>query len=139
MPYPITKLPDAELALIQYLRTRSELTAYVPADRIMTTLPPKPVADVPYVLIKRIGGSQEWWGRIDHAAIQVDVIGGSRYNCQTAVRAVRATILAIAGDQVDEATLVSASEEVGPQWMPDMVPVPPVSRFVARFQVLLHP
>lgn len=139
MPSPINNLPDAELALIQYLRARTEVTNSVAANRIITTLPPKPVADAVYVLIKRIGGSQEWWGRIDHAAIQVDVYGGSRYNCQYAARIVRAAVLAIAGDQVDEATLVSASEEVGPQWMPDMVPVPPVSRFVNRFQVRLHP
>lgn len=136
MAFPVSVLPDGELALIQYLRSRTEVTALVPADRITTTLPPKP--DYPVVLVKRIGGTSVAWQRIDEPAFQVEVVGGSRYQCQELARTVRACILAIYNDAVAEAVLVSAAEEVGIQWIPDQVVVPPLSRFVARYQVLLH-
>ena len=136
MAYPISVLPDAELAILQYLRAQSVVTDLVPAERITTALPKQPV--YPHVTVKRIGGTAVAWQRVDSAALQVDVWGGSRYECQQIIRTVRAALLAIYGDKVDEANLVSASEEVGPQWIPDTVMVPPLPRFVARFQVLLH-
>jgi len=46
--------------------------------------------------------------------------------------------MAIANDTVTEGVLVSASEEVGPQWIPDAVVVPPLPRYVARYRVILH-
>lgn len=136
MAYPITVLPDSELALIQYLRSKTELTALVPAERITTALPPQPT--YPVVLIQRIGGQALAWQRLDEPAYQVDVVGGSRYQCQQIARTVRACILAIFNDVVSEATLSSASEEVALQWMPDDVVVPPLSRFTARYRVILH-
>lgn len=129
-------LPDAELALIQYLRTRSEVTSLVPAARITTVRPKTPT--YPLVLIQRIGGESLAWNAIDEAAYQVDVVGGSRYDCQKLARTIAACILAIANDTVSEGVLVSAQEEVGPQWVPDSVVVPPLPRFVARYRVLLH-
>lgn len=134
-----TVLPDAELAIIQFLRAQTAVTALVPASRITTTLPPKAV--YPAITVKRTGGLPIHFARVDEAAIQVDCWDdyGKRYECQQVARTVRAAILAIYGDQVDEANLVSASEEVGPQWLPDTVTTPPLSRFVARFQVRLHP
>jgi len=136
MAYPITVLPDSELALIQYLRSKTELTALVPAERITTALPPQPT--YPVVLIQRIGGQALAWQSLDEPAYQVDVVGGSRYQCQQIARTVRACILAIFNDVVSEATLSSASEEVALQWMPDDVVVPPLSRFTARYRVILH-
>lgn len=136
MSYPVNVLPDSELALIEYLRGRSEITALVPAARITTTLPPKPT--YPVVLIQRAGGLADAWQQIDEPAFQVDVVGGSRYQCQQLARTVRACILAIFNDAVTEAVLVSASEEVAIQWFPDTVVTPPLSRFVARYRVLLH-
>jgi hypothetical protein len=137
MPAPVNVLPDAELAVIQYLRARSEVTALVPADRITTTLPPKPT--YPVVLIQRIGGVAPVWQRLDEPAIQVDVVGGSRYDCHKLARTVRACLMAIRNDTVTEGVLVLVAEEVALQWMPDMVPVPPLPRYTARFTVLLHP
>jgi len=136
MPAPINVLPDAELALIQYLRSRFEIYSLVPADRITTTIPPEPA--YPLIQVMRIGGRSTSWGLIDEPAFQVDVYGGSRYVCQRIARTVRACILAIANDTVSEGTLASGSEEVGIQWMPDSVVVPPLPRFVARYRVLLH-
>lgn len=137
MANPISVLPDAELALIQYLKAQPLVTALVSGERITTTLPPKP--SYPHVTIKRVGGTAVAWQHIDSAALQVDVWGGSRYDCQRIARTIRAAIVAIYNDQVNEAILVSGFEEVGPQWLPDTVTVPPLSRFTARFQVLLHP
>ena len=135
MAYPVNVQPDGELALIQYLRSRSELTNLVPAERITTRRKSEP--DYPLVLVMRIGGLANNW-QIDSPAFQVEVIGGSRYQCQQIARTIRACILAIRNDTVPEAVLVSGSEEVGIQWMPDSVVVPPLPRFVARYQVLTH-
>lgn len=135
MAYPVNVLPDGELALIQYLRSRTEVTALVPAERITTTRPAEPT--YPLVTVMRIGGLANNW-QIDEPAFQVEVIGGSRYQCQQIARVVRACILAIRNDVVTEATLASGFEEVGIQWIPDSVVVPPLPRYVARYQVLMH-
>jgi hypothetical protein len=136
MPNPISVLPDGELAVIQYLRARSQVTALVSADRITSALAPQPT--YPVVIVKRIGGLANAWQRVDDVALQVEVIGGSRYQCHELARTVRACIMAIFNDTVSEAVLVSASEEVGIQWMPDEVVVPPLPRYVARYGVLIH-
>ena len=136
MAMPVHILPDAELALIQYLRSRTEVTNLVPADRITTVRPPEPT--YPLIQVMRIGGGSTSWGHIDEPAYQVDVIGGSRYQCQRIARTIRACILAIANDTVSEGTLASGSEEVGIQWIPDSVVVPPLARYVARYRVFLH-
>lgn len=136
MAFPITVLPDAELAVIQYLRSRTEVTSLVPADRITTTRPPSPT--YPLVTVMRIGGLATAWQQIDEPALQVDVVGGTRHQCQEIARTVRAALLAIRNDTVSEGVLASASEEVGPQYLADNVVVPPLPRFVARYQVRLH-
>lgn len=136
MALPAIVLPDAELAVLQYLRSRTEVTTLVPSTRITTIRPKSPT--YPLVLVKRIGGTSTAWNAIDESAIQVDVIGGTRFACQKLARTVAAVLLAIANDTVSEATLSSAYEEVGLQWMPDDVVVPPLPRYVARYRVLLH-
>lgn len=138
MSYPINVMPDDELAILQYLRSVSVVTALVPAARITTELPAQAV--YPAVTIKRAGGTAAQWQRIDEPAIQVDVYGPeSRYDCKKLAQTVRAAILAIANDVVAEATLVSAYEELGPQWFPDTeLSVKPLPRYTARYRVLLH-
>lgn len=136
MPYPLSVLPDAELALIQYLRGVSEVTALVPAARVTTQLAPSPV--YPVVLISRAGGSPVVWQAVDEPSLQVDVLGVDKASCSLLMRTVSAAILAIRNDVVAEAVLSSASVEVGPSWLPDTIPVPPIPRYVARFSVLMH-
>jgi hypothetical protein len=138
MPYPIVAMPDDELALIQYLRTVPEVTALIPGARITTELPPTPT--YPVILIQRAGGVAVNFRGIDEPALQGDVIAdaGQRRACKVLMLNVRAAILAIANDVVPEAVLSSASEEVGPQWMPDTVVTPPLPRYHARFRVVLH-
>ena len=138
MALPVNVAPDAELALIQYLRSRTEITSLVPSARITTTRPTSPT--YPLILVQRIGGTSLAWNAIDEAAYQIDVVAGvdDRYLCQRIARTIAGCVLALANDNVTEGVLASASEEVGPQWMPDMVVVPPLARFVARYRVLLH-
>jgi len=131
-------LPDAELAVIQYLRSRSEITSLVPSERITSAIPPNPT--FPLVLVQRVGGTSLSWNAIDDAAIQIDVYGAvdKRYDCQKITRTIAGCVLAIANDTVTEGVLSSASEEVGPQWVPDNSVVPPLPRYVSRYRVLLH-
>lgn len=135
MAYPIVVQADDELALLQYLRSRSEVTALVAAANIILELPPNPV--YPYVLVLRAGGSSVA-PDIDDSALQVDVLGPTRGTSKRLALAVRAAILAIANDVVSEAVLSSASEEIAPQWMPDTIPVPPQPRYTARYRIILH-
>jgi hypothetical protein len=135
MPYPIAAQADDELALLQYLRTITTVTALVPVANVIQELPPSPT--YPYVLIQRAGGDQVA-PDIDDAAIQVDVLAETRGAAKRLALAVRAAILAIANDQVPEAVLCSAAQEIGPQWLPDTVPTPPQPRYTARYSIILH-
>jgi Protein of unknown function (DUF3168) len=134
---PIVVMPDAPFSVIEYLRSKAEVTNLVPGSRITTAFPPNPV--FPLVQIQRIGGKSLVKEYVDEPSIQVDVYGGTQEQCSLIMRTVRAAILAIQNDIVSEGVLVSGFEETGPAWLPDTVPTPPLSRFVARFQILVHP
>lgn len=136
MALPVNIAPDGELALIQYLRSRSEITDLLSADRITTQRPQTPT--YPLILVSRIGSQSLAWNALDEVAFQVDVVGDTRYNCQKIARTIAGCVLAIANDTVSEGVLASAFEEVGPQWLPDTVVVPPLSRYVARYRVIIH-
>ena len=136
MPYPITPLPDDELAILQYLRGVPEVVALVPAARIVTELPSPAV--YPVVLVSLVGGTPVVPQAIGEPAFQVDVVGGAKQVCKRLMLTVDAAICAIANDVVPEATLASASQEVGPSWLPDTIPVPPIPRYTARYRVVLH-
>ena len=141
--YTLDVLPDPTLSVISYLKSISEVTALIAGDHILTAIPTKP--DYPYILVQQAGGKGNW-PAIDVVAIQVDVLGGTQSRCNHIARTVRAAIWAIANDSVtvssDGSTLtvvlVKGEDESGPSWMPDMVPVPPLSRYTARYAVTLH-
>lgn len=137
MPRTLRVLPDAPMAVVQYLRLRSEVTALVPSDRITTAIAPQPT--YPVVIVQRIGGIALAKENIDEAAIQISVFGGSQYQCSTLARTIRAAISAIQNDTVSAGVLVSGWEESGLAWLPDETTTPPLSRFVARYQVITHP
>lgn len=134
MPDTVYVLPDPLLALLQYLRARPEVTALVPSANILTELPPIPA--YPYVLLTWAGGDGIW-PAVDDSAIQVDVLGGTKPSCGLLARTVRAAVWAIRNDTVAAGTLGSGSEELGPQWFPDTLPVPPLPRYTARYRVIL--
>lgn len=136
MPNPIVDMPDDEFALLQYLKARPEVLALIPAAQMRTELPANPT--YPMVLITRAGGGAHDRGSIDEPAIQTDVVGGDKRTCKRIAQRVRAAYLAIANDVVDEAVLVSASEEIGLTWFPDAIPTPPIPRYTMRHRLLLH-
>lgn len=138
MPFPLATFPDDELALIQYLRSVTEVTSLVPGAHITTELPSSPV--YPVVLVQRAGGVAVNPRGVDDAALHVDVIAdaGQRRACKVLAQTVRAAILAIANDTTSEGVLSSGAEEIGPQWLPDTIPVPPLPRYTARYRVALH-
>lgn len=138
MANPIYVQPDPVLALIQYLRGIAELTTVTPAAKVVSELPSSPDYSTPYVIVQRAGGTGIW-PALDEPAMQVDTVGGSKVLCGLAARTVRAALWAIANDIVPAAVLVSGVDEMPPSWMPDMVPVPPLPRYTARYRVLMHP
>jgi len=135
VPYPRAVLPDGVLAVQQYLRGLAEVTALIDAAKIVTELPKAPV--YPYVIVQWAGGLGHW-PAMDEPAIQIDVIGGTKFACGLLTRTVRAAMWAIANDVVPEGVLVSGQEEVAPSWLPDTIPIPPLPRYVARYRVLTH-
>lgn len=135
MAFPISPLVDDELALIQYLRGVTAVTDLIPGGRITTELGDKPV--YPVVLVNRSAGVTIAPG-IDEPALQIDVIGGTKAQCKALTQTVRAAVLAIANDTVPAGVLVSADEEMGPSWLPDTVPIPPLPRYVFRVRLLTH-
>jgi len=145
VPYPIVAFPDATLAVIQYLRSRPEVTDLIDPGNIGPRLPDTP--SWPQVMIHRGGGTPVTRQWVDDAAIQVDAMipaDPAQYpdgpkQCADLIAAVVACLSAIADDTVPEAVLCGARIDVGPLWMPDPVSQPPLSRYVARATVTLHP
>lgn len=138
MPNPLTVLPDAVLATQQYLRLRPEITALTAATKVVSELPSSTDYSTPYVVVQWAGGIGHW-PAIDEPAVQIDVVGGTKYLCGQAARTVRAAVWAIANDVVPEGVLASGFEEVAPSWLPDTVPVPPLPRYTARYRIITHP
>ena len=136
MANPIAVLPDATLAVIQYLRLRTELMALIASDHIVTKIPTSPT--YPYVVVQW-GGGNGIWPAIDDAAVQIDSVGGTKVQCGQIARTVRACIWAIANDIVPAGVLSSGADNMAPAYIPDTVPVPPLPRYTARYSVLLHP
>lgn len=129
-------LPDPIMLLIQYLRLRPEVLVLVASGNIIDALPTAPTGA--YVLITWAGGVGIWPAVADDA-LQVDAYGGTKEQCSLLARTVRAAIWAINGDVLPAGVLVSGLEELGPQWLPDLIPTPPLSRFVSRYRVITHP
>ena len=136
MANPIYLMPDAVLAVLQYLRLRPELTALLPAASIVTEIPSNPT--YPYVVIQE-GGGTGIWPAIDEPALQIDTVGGPKPLCSQIARTVRACIWGIANDVVPAGVLCSGADTMRMAYIPDTVPTPPLARFTARYSVILHP
>ena len=135
MAYPVAVMPDAVLAVLQYLRARPELTALLPAASIVTEIPSNPT--YPYVLVQLAGGTGIW-PALDEPAMQIDTVGGAKPLCAQIARTVRGCIWAIANDVVPAGVLASGWDQMPPAYIPDTIPTPPLPRFTARYSVLLH-
>ena len=136
MANPVFVQPDAVLALMQYLRLRTELMALIPSDHIVTEIPASPT--YPYVVVQW-GGGNGIWPAIDDASMQIDSVGGTKVACGQIARTVRACIWAIANDVVPAGVLCSGADTMRMAYIPDTVPTPPLPRFTARYSLTLHP
>jgi hypothetical protein len=134
---PVYVQPDPVHAVIEYLRGLSEITALLPAEKIVSSIPAKGTA-YPYVLVNFAGGADLTVG-MEESTVQIDSVGGSKPQCQKIARTIRAAVIAIANDIVTDGVLAHGSTELAPQWLPDEVPTPPLSRYTARYSVILHP
>lgn len=132
---PLVVHADAELAVIQFLSALDAVVALVPYARISSELPARPV--YPAVLVTRVSG-QVIYPALDQPAIAVDVYGTDKATAQRLMQTVRGALLSISNDRVPECVLVSAEEELGPQWLPDTVAATPIPRYTARYRVLTH-
>ena len=137
MPRPLTPLPDPTLATIQFLRTIGQLTALTAAVKIVSELPNNPDYTTPYVIVQHAGGNGIW-PAFDDAAMQIDVVGGTKVLCGQVTGMVRAAVWAIANDIVAAGVLASGADEMAPAWMPDAIMNPPTPRYTARYRILLH-
>ena len=134
--YPLDVLPDPSLAVLEYLRSVPQVLAQVAdAEHILTQIPENP--SYPYILVQQAGG-RGMWPALDKPTIQIDALGGDQPTCNTIARTVRAAIWAIANDITAAGVLVEGADEVAPAWIPDMSVVPPISRYTARYSVILH-
>ncbi len=136
MPLPLAAAIDDELAMVQYLCSIPAISTLCASGSISTEMPTKPT--YPRVLITRVSG-QLIWPALDEPVQVVDVYGTTKRQAKTLALTVRAAILAIANDSVTEGVLSSAVEEVGPQWLPDTLPTPPVPRYTSRYRAVTHP
>lgn len=137
MTRPVSLLPDAELAVIAYLRGRSEITAILPAARITTALPSVPAW--PALLVQRSGGRPVAAERLDAADMVIDAVGTDKAQCSLLARTAAAVLVAAAGTQVPEAGAVIQSAELGqgPMWLPDTQSNPPLARYMVRVTAYL--
>lgn len=143
MGRPVVVLPDATLAVLQYLRGVAALTALVSAANIVTELPSTPV--YPYLLVNQIGTAGAVYPSVEHAAMQIDALDvdhtstSGKVTASAIARTARAAMWAIANDvTASGAVLSSCYEELGIQWFPDTVPVPHTARYMQRQVVVLH-
>ena len=143
MPTPLVVLPDPVLAVIQYLRARSEVTALVVSANIVSALPEVDAPAWPFILVNGMP-SQGIWPSIDDAGVQIEALDidhptSSRKDTTSLIaRTVRAAMWAIANDTVAAGVLSSCSEISGPQWIPDTTTTPPLGRVIQHQSVLLH-
>lgn len=126
---------DAELAVLQYLRTVPELTSVLPPDRICTEIP----ADGrgAFLLVTRVLGEYLAPG-VDAAILQVDAVAPAKKTANEIAAVASAALCGIANSIVAEGVLAAGFEELGPAWLPDTISVPPIPRYTARYRVVTH-
>lgn len=138
MPDALYVLPDSVLALIQYYRARAEIAALVGASTNIGTALPANYAGTAFVMVNLAGGVGIW-PAIGDDALQVDCYAPTKDAASLLARTVRTATWSIRNDTVAAGTLMSGSEELGPQWLPDSTPAFPLPRFTARYRVIFTP
>lgn len=132
-------LVDVEALVSQYLRSQSEVTAYV-GQRVYTALPMNVV--FPCVRITRIGGVPPMSRpmHVDNAHLQVDVFGGSKSTALDVVDTVREELAKIADDAPVQPLGVVCGVRFGPlAYLPDETYAPAKPRYALDVTVTVRP
>lgn len=116
--------PDVEVMLVDLLADLA------PAG---TVTPPNLQAAMPYLRVKRIGGTDDLWS--DFALVAIDAFDADRVTAQTLAEAVRQRLLTFPHVVTGVGTLDRAETATGPNevpWSEDQT----VRRFTASYRVV---
>lgn len=132
-------LVDVEALVSQYLRSQSEVTAYV-AQRVYTALPESKT--FPLVRLTRVGGVPPMSRplHMDTAHLQVDVFGGSKATALDTIDAVREELAKIVDEAAVQPLGVVCGVRFGPlAYLPDDTFEPAKPRYVLDVFVTVRP
>lgn len=132
-------LVDVEALVSYYLRSQSEVTAYV-GQRVYTSLPKD--RTFPLVRLTRVGGVPKLSRplHVDSAHLQVDVFGGSKATAMDAMNAIREELAKIVDEAAVQPLGVVCGVKFGPlAYIPDESFAPAKPRYVQDVTVTVRP
>ena len=132
-------LVDVEALVSQYLRSQSEVTAYV-GQRVYTALPETKA--YPLVRLTRIGGVPPMSRplHMDAARLQIDVFGGSKATAFDTVDAIRQELAKLVDEDPVQPLGVVCGVRFGPlAYLPDESYVPAKPRYAQDVTVTVRP
>jgi hypothetical protein len=131
-------LVDVEALVSQYLRSQSEVTAYV-GQRVYTSLPESKT--FPLVRIVRIGGAPKMSRPlvVDSAHLQIDVFGGSKATALDAIDAIREELAKVVDEDPVQPLGVVCGVRFGPlAYLPDESFTPAKPRYLLDVTVTVR-
>ena len=132
-------LVDVEALVSQYLRSQSEVTAYV-AQRVYTALPE--TKTFPLVRLTRIGGAPKMSRpmHVDSAHLQIDVFGGSKATALDTMDAIREELAKVVDEDPVQALGGVCGVRFGPlAYLPDASFEPAKPRYTLDVTVTVRP
>ncbi len=132
-------LVDVEALVSQYLRSQSEVTAYV-GQRVYTAMPESKT--FPLVRLTRIGGVPKMSRpmRVDSAHIQIDVFGGSKATALDTMDAIRLELSKVVDEDSTQPLGVVCGVRFGPlAYLPDTTFEPAKPRYTLDVTVTVRP
>lgn len=127
-------LPDAEMLIVDYLRTVDDIADEI-GERVYTTIPPGPARTWPLVRVMRVGGAPVVPRWLDAARIQIDVFADDKQTANDIARIVQAALHDLPGVHVEG--VVTGVEDGVFHWNPD--PDTGQPSYTLDVLVYLHP
>ncbi|GGZ15429.1 hypothetical protein GCM10010387_04700 [Streptomyces inusitatus] len=126
--------PDAERLVVDFLKTRPELTGAAVDNR------PPAVFDGTQraVLVSRVGGAWVDDLNLDRPLLDLEVYGPDKTAAHTLALAARACVLELTGTSYGTAFVSDVSEEDGPRWLPDYNR-PAGNRYLSTIRLSVRP
>jgi hypothetical protein len=129
-------MPDVERMVVLYLRASSDVQALI-SQRVATELPASPTW--PMATVTLISGEERLRLQLDAQRIQVDAWGGTKAQANLLIRTLRAVLLQMPSVTHDAGIVSMVHTLVGPQWLPDDTVNPARPRYLADFEIVVHP